>query len=166
MKAYLVASDRLKEIGLVHPNTDDKNIRVAITTAQDMNIQPAIGTPLYKALLARVDANDWNTEYRDLMDLYVVPALARWVDFQLAWYAHTKITNKTVGANRDEYQNANSTSETNAFREKLRSDAQFYTERLIGFLKDNCEIYPEFNEYICSHEAVKKSETAYHRGWF
>lgn len=166
MKAFLVAIDKLKQIGLVHPNTDDKNIKVAVLSAQDMNIQTAIGTPLYKALLARVEANNWNAAYSELMDDYIVPAVARWTDFHLAWYAHTKITNKTVGSNRDEYQNANSTQENSAFRDKLRSDAQFYTDQLIGFLKDNCDIYTEYKEWTYKHEDVEKQKQGYYRGWF
>jgi hypothetical protein len=166
MKPFLIAIDKLKQLGLIHPNSDDKNLRVCVMSAQDMNIQPAIGTPLYKALLTRVENDVWTPEYRTLMDEYIVPCLARWCDFHAAYYLHTKITNKTVGANRDEYQNANSSKETSEFRSKLQSDAQFYTDRLIGFLKDNCEIYPEYKEHTCNHEDVKKQKEGYYRGWF
>jgi hypothetical protein len=50
---YLLSVENLKKLGLIHSNTDAKLLSVAIKRSQDMAIQPALGTPLYKALLVK-----------------------------------------------------------------------------------------------------------------
>ena len=69
---YLLSVENLKKLGLIHSNTDTKLLAVAIKRSQDMHIQPALGTPLYRALLDRVETNTWTQDYLDLMNDYVV----------------------------------------------------------------------------------------------
>src|SRR6056300_1521423 len=134
---YLISVENLKKKGLIHQNTDTKMIARSIVLIQDRVIQPALGSPLYRALLTRVQNNDWNADYRTLMNHYVVPAMVAWVDFKVAKLTHTKITNKTTGNINDDNINSSTKQEVDAFRDELRSDAEFYVERLIGFLKDD-----------------------------
>ena len=135
---YLISTENLKKKGLIHQNTDTKVLSVAIQRTQDRVIQPALGSPLYRALLTRVENNDWTADYRTLMDDYVVPAMVAYVDFKVAKLTHTKITNKTTGNLNDDNMTSSTKQEVDQFREELRSDAEFYLERLIGFLKDDC----------------------------
>ena len=51
---YLVSVENLKKQGLIHQNSDTKILAVAIKRVQEMNIQPATGSPLFRALLVRV----------------------------------------------------------------------------------------------------------------
>ena len=78
---YLISVENLKKLGLIHSNTDTKLLAVAIKRTQDMSIQPALGTPLYKALLLRVQNNNWtDPNYVTLMNDYVIPCLVAYVD--------------------------------------------------------------------------------------
>ena len=79
---YLLSVENLKKLGLIHSNTDTKLLAVAIKRSQDMYIQPALGTPLYKALLDRVETSTWTQDYLDLMNDYVIPCLVAFVDFK------------------------------------------------------------------------------------
>jgi len=164
---YLISVENLKKKGLIHQNTDTKLIATAIKRVQDRIIQPALGSILYRALLNRVETNTWDADYRTLMNDYVVPAMVAWVDFKVAKLTHTKITNKTTGNINDDNITSSSKAEIDAFRDELKSDAEFYSERLIGFLKDDCgTIYTEYTEAITrTNHDLKKDETGYQAPW-
>lgn len=164
---YLISTESLKKKGLIHQNSDTKILSVAINRVQAMNIQPALGSPLFRQLLDNVSTNTWTTDYRELMDEYVVPSLVALVDYKVALLSNVKITNKSVGRTSDENTTANSTSETISFRDELHKDAEFYLERLIGFLKDDCGVkYPEYTEAITrTNHDLKKIDTGYRINW-
>ena len=161
---YLLSVENLKKLGLIHNNTDTKILAVAIKRSQDMHIQPALGTPLYRALLDRVETNTWTQDYLDLMNDYVIPCLVAFVDYRAALLVTEKITNKTTGRVQDENIQANTLAEVNEFRDQLRKDAYFYKERLIGYLMDDQAVkYPEYCDMCSDHcnEYVKKDKTGY-----
>jgi hypothetical protein len=161
---YLLSVENLKKLGLIHNNTDTKLLAVAIKRSQDMHIQPALGTPLYRALLDRVETNTWTQDYLDLMNDYVIPCLVAFVDYRAALLVTEKITNKTTGRVQDENIQANTLAEVNEFRDQLRKDAYFYKERLIGYLMDDQAVkYPEYCDMCSDHcnEYVKKDKTGY-----
>jgi hypothetical protein len=161
---YLLSVENLKKLGLIHNNTDTKILAVAIKRSQDMHIQPALGTPLYRALLLRVETNTWTQDYLDLMNDYVIPCLVAFVDYRAALLVTEKITNKTTGRVQDENIQANTLAEVNEFRDQLRKDAYFYKERLIGYLMDDQAVkYPEYCDMCSDHcnEFVKKDKTGY-----
>ena len=91
---YLLSVENLKKLGLIHNNTDTKILAVAIKRSQDMHIQPALGTPLFKALLTRVETNTWTQDYLDLMNDYVVPCLVAFVYYRASFILTDKLTNK------------------------------------------------------------------------
>jgi len=161
---YLLSVENLKKLGLIHSNTDTKLLAVAIKRSQDMYIQPALGTPLYKALLDRVETSTWTADYLTLMNDYVVPCLVAFVDYRAALLLNEKLTNKTTGRVQDENIQANSLADVNELRDQLRKDAYFYKERLIGYLKDDQAVkYPEYCDMCSDHcnEYVKKDDTGY-----
>lgn len=167
MANYLISVENLKKKGLIHQNTDTKILKVAIGRVQDMNIQEALGSPLYRALLDRVENNDWNANYRTLQDDYVIPALVALVDYKVALLLNEKITNKTTGQISDDNITAASRADILSFQDELEKDAQFYLERLIGFLKDDCgTIYTEYTETITrTNHDMKKLDTGYRINW-
>jgi hypothetical protein len=82
------------------------------------------------------------------------------VDFKAALLQKEKITNKTTGHVSDEYQTTATKAEIISFRSELQSDADFYLQRLIGFLKDDCGTkYPEYTAAITrtNHDLKKES---------
>lgn len=154
---FLISVEDLKQLGLIHDNVDTKVIKYTIQTVQDMNIQTATGSPLYRELLRRVADNDWDADYRKLMEEYIAKSIVAHANVHIIGHLNNKITNKATGAVSDENLSANTAQENNSYKSQLRKVAQFYDERLIGYLKDNCELYPEYKVTECNHEDVKKS---------
>lgn len=161
---YLLSVENLKKLGIIHNNTDTKLLAVAIKRSQDMHIQPALGTPLFRALLDRVETNTWTQDYLDLMNDYVVPCLVAFVDYRAALLLTDKLTNKGAGRVQDENQTTLELNQVAELRDQLRKDAYFYKERLIGYLKDDqATKYPEYCDMCSDHcnEYVKKDDTGY-----
>jgi hypothetical protein len=161
---YLLSVENLKKLGIIHNNTDTKLLAVAIKRSQDMYIQPALGTPLFKALLLRVETNTWTQDYLDLMNDYVVPCLVAFVDYRAALLLTDKLTNKGAGRVTDDNQQTLELNQVAELRDQLRKDAYFYKERLIGYLKDDqATKYPEYCDMCSDHcnEYVKKDDTGY-----
>jgi len=117
-------------------------------------------------LLQRVQPNTWTPTYLTLMNDYVVPCLVAYVDYRCALLLNEKLTNKSVGRVQDENMQPNTTKDTYVLRDQLLKDAQFYKERLIGFLMDdNGNDYPEYIDCCGSpsmcHEKVTKDKSGY-----
>ena len=165
---YLVSVETLKKRGLIHKDADTKLLTIAIKRVQDMIVQEATGSPLYRALLDRTENDNWDADYRELMDEYVVPCLIAHVDFKASLLLNVKITNKTTGHVSDENISSLSLSELSPFQTELLSDAGYYKERLIGFLKDDCGTkYPEYTESTnrTNHD-LEKSKKGYQSQWW
>lgn len=167
MANYLISTEKLKESGLIHKAADTKLLKVCIKRVQDRIIHPALGSPLYRALLTRVENDNWNATYRTLMDDYVIPALVACVDAKYSKVGTAKLTNKGTGMIDDDQFTALQINELNQFRDELDSDGFYYLERLIGFLKDDCGTdYPEYTEAITrTNHDVKKDSTGYKTNW-
>jgi hypothetical protein len=161
---YLLSVENLKKLGIIHNNTDTKLLAVAIIRSQDMHIQPALGTPLYRKLLDDVKNNTFTQDYIDLMNNYVVPCLVAFVDYRCASLLTFKETNKGVGRLQDDNLQTLDIAQVDTFREQLRKDAYFYKERLIGYLLDDQAVkYPEYCDMCADHcnEFLKKDKTGY-----
>jgi len=162
---FLIAVEDLKQLGLINENVDTKIIKYTIKTVQDMNIHSALGTPLYKALLQRVEDNDWNADYTKLMEEYIAMTIVTHANVRIIGHLNNKITNKATGTVSDENLTANTTADNNSYKSQLRKDAEHYTNRLIGYLKDNSELYPEYDIDSENYEDVKKQKQGAFKSW-
>jgi hypothetical protein len=163
---YLISADEVIRRGLTHANVDAKTIVVAIARAQDIHIQTALGTCLYNELLTRVLNDNWDANYSLLMNQYVLPCLVAFVDYRMIDYSTEKITNKATGYLQDANLQPMNAEQRNPMRDRLRKDAYFYKERLIGFLKDDdANNYPLYKDCECKKENVKKEKTGYLTKW-
>jgi hypothetical protein len=163
---YLISVEEVIRRGLTHGNVDAKTITVAIARSQDIHIQTALGTCLFRDLLNRVQTNTFTPETLLLMDEYVLPALIAFVDYRMIDYTTEKITNKATGYLQDANLQAMSNEQRNPMRDRLRKDAYFYKERLIGFLKDdNGNDYPLYTDCECNKENVLKEKRGFRKNW-
>lgn len=152
MNAYLITTANVKKISYIDGNFDDKILSITIKRVQDNVIQPIIGTSLYKRLLEGITANDLNSDEETLLNDYIAPCIASACDYKIVYPAQYKTRNKTVGANRDEIMDTASLEASTQLRNEYRKDFEPYRLALIGFLKDNETLYPEYYNWVCSYE--------------
>lgn len=151
-RIFFLNSQQMSQYGFIHGNVEEDLVMNTLFRVQESQIQPIVGSPLYRKLKEMVVA--WNTtpgsasgDYYDLMVNYIVPALIPMVERKITFHLNSEIQNKGVGANRDEYMTSNNVAENNNIRDELSKDATFFKNQLIAFLEDDNGVkYPEYLE--------------------
>ena len=145
---YLIGEDDLKQYTAINDNVDACYINPAIIKAQDIGLQPLIGTALYKRLLQMVNdgtiAGEGNEYYKELLDVYATPYLRERTAVELVWNLFAKLRNAGVVTSNDQQTQQMSIGDCEYLRKKYDYDADFYGGRLTDYLKANTNIYPEY----------------------
>lgn len=164
----LITETTLKRNTVINDNVDACYITPSIIKAQDMGLQPLIGSVLYKKLcdIAAYYADPHATPrpadepYLDLLHDYVYPYLYNKVTAEVQWALFAKIKNNGIVTSQDQQTEQMSISDCEYLRKKYEYDADFYGQRLTDYLKANANIYPEYmKRETCAD--IKADATAY-----
>ena len=155
MESSLISTDKLKKRGYIHGNVEYSILRTVILRVQDTIVEPIIGTPQFKRLLTGITDSDLTTLEITLMDDYIVPIMVAGCDYRSVNVITYEIRNKGVVTASDTNFKPVTESENVRLKDELRADMDFYISRLIGYLKDNCTLFPLYNDWTCSHENIR-----------
>src|ERR1044071_739508 len=133
----LVSDEMIKERTTVHGNVDPKLIYPHVKLAQDMYIEPIIGTSLYNKLLDGVDNNNLSGDYKTLVDIYIVDSLMYYTLSELPQTLSYQFWNKGVVRKQGEDTELPSMSELIDLSNLYRNRAEFYSQRLRRYLLQN-----------------------------
>ena len=135
----------------INGNIDTTKILPHIKTAQDMQLQPVLGTKLLTKCQQYVDSgdyyNDTEPDYNVLINDYITPclvfySLAAYFPFQLY-----EIANGGIYRHQSENSITSDKNEMEALAAKSLNNAQFYGRRLNDYLcEKGSKTYPELNE--------------------
>lgn len=75
----LIDENILKERTAIHGNIDPKLLYPEIKAAQDMYIEPILGSALYNKIINEVDAGTITGTYKALLDDYIIDALCWYI---------------------------------------------------------------------------------------
>lgn len=151
---FVIPISLIKNKGYTQKNVNDDVLTTTLRRVQDINLRPILGTTFFKRLLKGVELSNLNGDETTLINEYISPYLVCQVDFRVTNHLAFEIRNKTVGTTDDEYQKTASDTNMGKIQDDLRSDANEYRTVLIGYLKDNCDLFPEYKEFICNFENV------------
>lgn len=148
MRIQLISETTLKAYTLINDNVDASYIAPAIQMAQDMGLQPLIGTNLLEKLCMLV-ANDKigeeeNAAYKKLLDEYVVPYLCQKVmaDIQIPLFA--KMRNSGIVQSQDQQTQQLTKGDVDYIRKGYEYNADFYGTRMTDYLRANSTKYQEW----------------------
>ena len=159
---FLIDLDSLKELSLVQDNVENELIRVVLKRAQDMYIEPIVGTAQYTRLLAGVAADDLTALELTLVNDYIIMVLCIAVELRLADPVTTEIRNIGVGVATEQNFQANTGSQMERTKDMTYKDLTFYKNRLKRYLCENQTSYPLFqasNQYGIKPEGKSNSYT-------
>lgn len=146
--ALLITPNELKKNSNIHGNVDDDKLRQYIRVAQETQIQNYLGTALYnklQVLLIGDTMDDVGNElYKTLWTSWVKPALVWYAQEAFLPFAMFQITNGGVFKHRSDTGDPITLEELRSMLDKARSNAEFYTTRLVDFLCDNQNDIPEY----------------------
>lgn len=163
---YLIGETDLKQYTAINDNVDACYINPAIMKAQDIGLQPLIGTALYKRLLQMVNdgtiAAEGNEHYKELLDVYVTPYLRERTAVELVWNLFAKLRNAGVVTSNDQQTQQMSIGDCEYLRKKYDYDATFYANRMSDYLRANCSNFPEYT--ACACDQLPANKKAYNTG--
>jgi hypothetical protein len=147
MRAFLVDIATLKKIGFVNSNVEDNIISTTLRRVQKTMLEPILGTTLYDRLQEGVDNDDLNANETTLLNDYIVPVLVAAVDLRIVNHVTFEIRSKSVGTTSDQYLTAGSKAQLDQLKDDLRQDYNSYRTKLIGYLCENDNLFPEYEDY-------------------
>jgi len=152
----------------VQGNVDYKLIKPMIYKAQDLHIQKALGSKLYdkiKDLVVTGQITDeGNEQYKYLLDEHIRQTLAEWTLFELLPFLNHKLTNKSVSKRSSESSVPSEIDEVKWLRNSVRDSAEFYSDRLISYMKEYKVDFPELSESSSCGYDIKPSKGAFFGG--
>lgn len=147
----LVSDTMIKERTAIHGNIDPKLIYPDIKVAQDMYIQPLLGSALYTKLQTIIGdgsivTNPANVNYKFLMDKYLVDALMYYTLSELPTTISYQFWNKGVVRKHGQDTDLPTMSELIDVSNKYKNRAEFYAQRMRLWIVQNATAF--FPEYL------------------
>lgn len=145
----LITTNDLKENSTIDLNVEDKIIKRTIIDAQEIDIQPIIGTRLLEALQTKTINNTLSgeTNYKKLMDDYIFPVLLKFALRRSLLYIWVKLRNKSVTQDNSDNSNPVESSVLDRMRRDAANDAEFYANKLKEYLCEEKSLFVEYEFY-------------------
>jgi hypothetical protein len=149
MKALFITDKDLKRYSVLDGNLDSSKFMAYVEQAQDIHVQAYLGTDLYEKIMelviAGTIADAGNEVYNTLLVSYVKPMLIQWSLVQYFPFVAYTVANGGVFKHKSETSETVDKEEVDYLQEQARTTANYYTERLVRFLCDRSNDYPEYN---------------------
>lgn len=144
-QALFITVNDLKKNTSISGNVDVTKLLPAIKTAQQLELEPILGTDLYEKLSNDIITGSLSGDYATLITNYIHDVL---IHFAVSYYlpfATYQITNGGVSKwnGGDNYESID-TGEVSLMTNKEKSLGESYKSRLIKHLKNNTTKYPEY----------------------
>jgi hypothetical protein len=162
----LISEQKLKDSTAINLNVDVNILLPYVLQAQTLYIEPKLGTQLYEHIKGLIQAgtigNVGNAAYKTLLDDYISFVLVNYSFYHAIPYLRFRIENGNIYSKTSENGTALSTEESQSLREEISNTAQYYTERLIEYIRNNTSLFPEYSTN--SGADVNPDKNAYYNG--
>jgi hypothetical protein len=135
-----ISENKLKDSTAITGNVDVEFILPYLKVAQKKHIERVLGTDLFEKLQSDISGSTLSGVYQTLVDNYIQDALVHWAFFECIPFLRYKVMNNNI----------------------VQKTAEFYTERLIDYIKNNTASYPEYSTNTGAD--VSPSKNAFYSG--
>ena len=139
-----ISEQKLKDTTSINQSVDVEYLLGSIRTSQKKYIETKLGTDLFEALQTKITAGSLTGAYETLVEDYIGDALAWWSLYEAMPFLRYKIMNNNVVSMTSDNSDTLSREEAQDLREECRNTAEFYTERLIDYIRNNTSSLPEY----------------------
>jgi len=160
--ALFVSENMLKQSTAINMNVSTDLILPYIIQSQKLYLEPKLGTELYNEINDEIVAANVSTNNKTLLNEYISPMLVNWAFYHVIPFLRFKVENGNIYSKTSETGNALSTEESQHLREEIRNTAEYYTERLIEYIKNNTSLYPKYSTN--SGADISPDSNAYYNG--
>ena len=139
-----ISENKIKDSTAINGNVDQEFLIPYIKVAQKKYIETKLGTDLFEKLQSDITAGSLAGAYQTLVDDYIQDALVHWSFYECIPFLRYKVQNGNIYSKTSETGTALSREEAQDLREEVRNTAEFYTERLIDYIKNNTASFTEY----------------------
>lgn len=161
MKYIILDNESIKRFSPLSGNLDDDKLTTYVEIAQDIHLQSYLGTDLYESIQNHAINDTMPSEYTKLINDYVKPMLMRWTLVEFIPFAPYNVSNKGVFKGTSENSEVVSKEEVDEMVSKYEALALHYTKRLVDYLCDKSQLFPEYNTNIGSDMRPDRSLPSY-----
>jgi len=146
MKDYslLINEEQLRLYTPISGTFDWAYITPHIITAQDKDIQPLIGQPLFQRLLTGIVDEVLTDNEKLLLNDYIAKTLANWAGYHAYPFLSSKLVQSTLAKIETDESSPVDFDEAQSLSYRLKATANFYSERLRDYLTNNTDLFPLF----------------------
>jgi hypothetical protein len=147
---FLISEAQIRNYTDIEDNVDSALVKNGIREAQDIKLQPIIGTLLYEKLTSLVDAgtigDSANANYKTLLDSYIQNMLI----YAAYWYILDSIYIRSRNNGLlipTPAENATNVDRSlfNVKRQAVQNKMEFYANLLTDYIIEEQTLYPELN---------------------
>lgn len=140
---------------------DDKQLKPQIKVAQDMFIQPALGSTLYIRLQRGIENDNLTANESNLINNYITDALVWYTMSLLPAALSYQLFSKGVLQKTAEESNNPSRADLELLARQYKDTAEFYKTRLIGYLRENYLLFDEYFNTDTGLDVIFPEKKAY-----
>ena len=153
---------KLKESTAINLNVDVNLLLPYVRQAQKLYVEPKLGTELTNKLKNEITAGTLAGAYKTLVDDYIADMLPNGAFYHSIPFLRFKIENGNIYSKTSETGTALTTEESQHLREEVRNTSEYYTERMIDYVKNNTASFPEYSTN--SGADISPDSNAYYNG--
>ena len=127
-----------------------------------MRIQPIVGSAL--EMVSQVVSGTTTALNTTLLEDYIQPAMVQWLYYELPMVLAFKYMNKGMVRRTSEESSQMSMDEITRLTDKVKNDAEWYSERITRYLMENRTDYPLFNSPPSALDTIYPNGTNYNTG--
>jgi len=140
---------------------DDNSIKAYIKLAQDMYIQPVLGSTLYARLQAGVSAANLTAAESVLLDSYITDCLIWYTMAELPFALGYQFFSKGVLQKTAEESVAPSRGDLELIANRYKQTAEFYKQRIVNYLQQNYTLFSEYSNPGSGYDVIQPQAKAY-----
>jgi hypothetical protein len=140
-----ISENKLKNFTDLNNSVDPDLLKNAVREAQDINIQRMLGYNLYQKMITDVNNNTLTGYYLTLMNEYLQDTLLYWSYYEALESIWLRPRNNgLLIPNGGVEASAVDSNTYDKKRQSVKNKAEWYAERMVGWLIDNQTQFPEF----------------------
>jgi hypothetical protein len=137
-------------------NVDENKIINTIILAQDITLEPLLGSVMFDDIKAQVIADTLTAEYRTLIDQHMRKVLTSTILHKISMFLIYRYNNTGVVKNDIDKEAILSIPEIRTMRNEVEEYVGVYGQRLTAFLEANLETYPLYNDIVAGKVSASK----------
>ena len=140
----LISEEKLKAFTGMHENVRVEDIAPFVLQAQDLYLQPQLGTKFYKSIKDHVETNTLTVDETVLLEEYIAPMLTHRAFALAIPFIKYKVVDKGILSGTSETATQTNLDEVQYLSSKIEDTAEFYAMRLREFFFDNPSMFPDY----------------------